>query len=142
MVFFRKNSERLGQTYKKGIPIEVIPMAYVPIKRRIEDQFGGVAEIRMARAKAVSVSSIDKISLSIDNLIKYYYLKGPVITDNGNFLLDWHFPFDMEKSWDTIHTEVKLIPGVVEVGLFVNMAHKAYFGMNDGTVKEQVLDVV
>ncbi|KAF7995079.1 hypothetical protein HCN44_004551 [Aphidius gifuensis] len=116
---YSKNSEKLGQHYKKGIPIEVVPMAYVPIKRKVEDNFGGVAEIRMARAKA-----------------------GPVITDNGNFILDWDFPFDLEKSWEEIHTEIKLIPGVIEIGLFVNMAHKAYFGMNDGTVKEQLINNV
>lgn len=51
---YTKNSERLGQQYKKGIPIEVIPMAYVPIKKKIENNYGGVAQIRMAVAKAVS----------------------------------------------------------------------------------------
>lgn len=30
-----------------------------------------------------------------------------------------------------------LIPGVVETGIFVKMAKKAFFGMADGTVKEQ-----
>jgi ribose 5-phosphate isomerase len=29
------------------------------------------------------------------------------------------------------------IPGVVENGLFVGMARKAYFGMSDGTVMER-----
>ncbi|KAK0095537.1 hypothetical protein PV326_008041 [Microctonus aethiopoides] len=110
---YTKNSERLGQQYKKGIPIEVIPMAYVPIKKKIEDKYDGVAKIRMAVAKA-----------------------GPVVTDNGNFILDWHFPFDIDKSWKTISEELKYIPGVVETGLFVNMANKAYFGMADGSVKE------
>ncbi|KAK0080407.1 hypothetical protein PV325_013986 [Microctonus aethiopoides] len=110
---YTKNSERLGQQYKKGIPIEVIPMAYVPIKKKIEDKYDGVAKIRMAVAKA-----------------------GPVVTDNGNFILDWHFPFDIDKSWRTISEELKYIPGVVETGLFVNMANKAYFGMADGSVKE------
>ncbi|KAK0161469.1 hypothetical protein PV327_009936 [Microctonus hyperodae] len=111
---YTKNSERLGQQYKKGIPIEVIPMAYVPIKKKIEDKYDGVAKIRMAVAKA-----------------------GPVVTDNGNFILDWHFPFDIEKSWKSISEDLKYIPGVVETGLFVNMANKAYFGMADGSVKEQ-----
>uniref|UniRef100_A0A0C9QG61 ribose-5-phosphate isomerase n=2 Tax=Fopius arisanus TaxID=64838 RepID=A0A0C9QG61_9HYME len=114
---YTKNSERLGQQYKKGIPIEVIPMAYVPIQRKIEDNYGGLAKIRMAIAKA-----------------------GPVVTDNGNFILDWHFPDDLEKSWKVINSEIKMIPGVVETGLFINMAKKAYFGMADGTVTEQSLD--
>lgn len=61
------------------------------------------------------------------------------MTDNGNFILDWHFPFDIDQSWSKISTELKYIPGVVEIGLFVNMASKAYFGMPDGSVKEQSL---
>ena len=31
IVDFRKNSEKLGTNWKKGIPIEVIPMAYLPV---------------------------------------------------------------------------------------------------------------
>ncbi|XP_034945232.1 ribose-5-phosphate isomerase [Chelonus insularis] len=114
---YTKNSDRLGQQYKKGIPIEVIPMAYVPIKKKIEENYGGVAKVRMAVAKA-----------------------GPVVTDNGNFILDWHFPFELEKSWEKVNTEIISMPGVVEIGLFVNMAKKAYFGMADGGVKEQTLN--
>lgn len=30
-----------------------------------------------------------------------------------------------------------MIPGVIETGLFINMAEKAFFGMPDGSVKEQ-----
>jgi len=52
---FRKNSIKLGEQYKKGIPIEVVPMAYIPIKRKIEAEFGGIVKIRMAVAKAVNI---------------------------------------------------------------------------------------
>ncbi|EFN73192.1 Ribose-5-phosphate isomerase [Camponotus floridanus] len=110
---YTKNSQKLGEQYKKGIPIEVIPMAYVPIQDRIERIYGGSAKIRMALAKV-----------------------GPVITDNGNFLLDWHFPQDI-TNWVKVNQEISLIPGVIETGLFINMAEKAFFGMPDGSVKEQ-----
>ncbi|CAL1685838.1 unnamed protein product [Lasius platythorax] len=110
---YTKNSQKLGEQYKKGIPIEVVPMAYVPIQHRIEKTYGGTAKIRMAVAKA-----------------------GPVVTDNGNFILDWHFPQDL-TNWNKINEEISLIPGVVETGLFINMAEKAFFGMPDGSVKEQ-----
>ncbi|KAK2577839.1 hypothetical protein KPH14_001104 [Odynerus spinipes] len=111
---YTKNSEKLGQQYKKGIPIEVVPMAYVPIQRKIEDSYGGDVKIRMAVAKA-----------------------GPVVTDNGNFILDWHFPDDL-NNWNKINEDISLIPGVVETGLFIKMAKKAYFGMADGSIKEQL----
>ncbi|XP_032676158.1 ribose-5-phosphate isomerase [Odontomachus brunneus] len=110
---YTKNSQKLGDKYKKGIPIEVVPIAYVPIQRRIKTIYGGTANIRMALAKA-----------------------GPVVTDNGNFILDWKFPGDI-TDWSKVNKEISLIPGVVETGLFINMAKKAFFGMPDGSVKEQ-----
>ncbi|XP_072746359.1 ribose-5-phosphate isomerase [Anoplolepis gracilipes] len=110
---YMKNSQKLGEQYKKGIPIEVIPMAYVPIQHRIERTYGGTVKLRPGVAKA-----------------------GPVITDNGNFILDWHFPQGL-TNWNEINEEISLIPGVVETGLFINMAKKVFFGMPDGSVKEQ-----
>ncbi|XP_072263001.1 ribose-5-phosphate isomerase [Pyxicephalus adspersus] len=106
---YRKDSKNFGDQWKKGIPIEVLPMAYVPIIKSIQKQFGGVAELRMAVSKA-----------------------GPVVTDNGNFLLDWKF--DRVHDWNTINTAIKMIPGVVDTGLFINMAERVYFGMEDGSV--------
>lgn len=50
---YTKNSIKLGQQYKKGIPIEVIPMGYAPIKNKIQDIYSGSVKIRMAVAKAV-----------------------------------------------------------------------------------------
>lgn len=64
------------------------------------------------------------------------FLQGPVVTDNGNFILDWQFPNEI-RDWDKINREISLIPGVVEVGLFVKMAKKVYFGLADGNIKEQ-----
>ncbi|KAH0949068.1 hypothetical protein HN011_004702 [Eciton burchellii] len=114
---YTKNSQKFGEQYKKGIPIEVVPMAYVPIQNKIEETYGGTIKIRMALLKA-----------------------GPVITDNGNFILDWQFPENL-TDWNKINMEISLIPGVVETGLFINMAEKAFFGMLDGTVKEQISNI-
>ncbi|KAG2465970.1 RPIA isomerase, partial [Polypterus senegalus] len=82
-----KESKVLGEKWKKGIPIEVIPMAYVPVTRAITRQFGGTADLRMAVSKA-----------------------GPVVTDNGNFLIDWKF--DRIHNWTEVNTAIKLIPGL------------------------------
>ncbi|XP_030383080.1 ribose-5-phosphate isomerase [Scaptodrosophila lebanonensis] len=111
---YTKRSLRLGEQWCKGIPIEVTPIAHVPIKLKIEALFGGEATLRMALAKA-----------------------GPIITDSGNFLLDWRFVAKREFDWDEVNRALMMIPGVVETGLFVDNAHKCYFGMADGTVKVQ-----
>ncbi|XP_052351838.1 ribose-5-phosphate isomerase isoform X2 [Oncorhynchus keta] len=105
-----KDSSVLGQQWKKGVPVEVIPVAYVPVSRTIAKRFGGEAVLRMAVSKA-----------------------GPVVTDNSNFILDWKF--EHAHNWKEVNTAIKMIPGVVETGLFVGMAERVYFGMEDGSVR-------
>ncbi|CAG2066923.1 unnamed protein product [Timema podura] len=83
----RKESPHLGQRYTKGVPIEVLPLAYVPVQRKIEDLFGGRAELRMAKMKA-----------------------GPLVTDNGNFILDWKFPPAL-SDWRAVNQGISMIPG-------------------------------
>uniref|UniRef100_A0A8C3DZZ2 ribose-5-phosphate isomerase n=1 Tax=Corvus moneduloides TaxID=1196302 RepID=A0A8C3DZZ2_CORMO len=83
---YRKKSDNLGEQWKKGVPIEVIPMAYVPVTRALTKKFGGVVELRMAVNKA-----------------------GPVVTDNGNFILDWKF--DKVHEWREVNSAIKMIPG-------------------------------
>lgn len=107
---YTKDSSHLGQQWKKGVPIEVIPMAYIPIMRSIESKFGGKANLRMAKSKA-----------------------GPLVTDNGNFILDW--VFEPAQKWSSVNTSIKMIPGVVETGLFVDMANTIIFGTEDGQLK-------
>ncbi|XP_002138261.2 ribose-5-phosphate isomerase [Drosophila pseudoobscura] len=111
---YTKKSLHLGEQWCRGVPIEVAPMAQVPIKLQIEAMFGGEVVLRMAKVKA-----------------------GPIITDNGNFLLDWKFVGKREYNWDEVNRTITMIPGVLETGLFVDMAHKCYFGMADGSVKAQ-----
>ncbi|MGW5955487.1 ribose 5-phosphate isomerase A [Bacillus mycoides] len=59
---------------------------------------------------------------------------GPFITDNGNFIIDCIFPSKILNPNDT-NTELKMITGVVETGLFINMTSKAIIGTENG-IKE------
>ncbi|KAI9995010.1 hypothetical protein PInf_011895 [Phytophthora infestans] len=102
---YRKESKQLGEQWTQGVPVEVVPMAYVPLMNKMEQDFGGKSVLRMAKSKA-----------------------GPVVTDNGNFVLD------------TLCDRLKLLPGVVEVGLFCGMAEKAFFGQTDGSFTTRVAD--
>jgi len=112
---YRKNSKALGEQWKY-VPIEVVPFAWKQVKRRLEEELGGEAELRMAKAKA-----------------------GPVVTDNSMFLLDWYWGRQKEggRDWHSINNIIVNIPGVLETGLFVGMAEKAYFGQEDGAVREK-----
>uniref|UniRef100_A0A8C9GY48 ribose-5-phosphate isomerase n=1 Tax=Piliocolobus tephrosceles TaxID=591936 RepID=A0A8C9GY48_9PRIM len=62
---FRKDSKNLGDQWHKGIPIEVIPMAYVPVSRAVSQKFGGVVELRMAVNKA----RVGPVSFCIQTLV-------------------------------------------------------------------------
>ena len=55
---------------------------------------------------------------------------GPVITDNGNFILDARF----HRIEDPLDLEVELnnIPGVVENGIFADIADIVLVGTNEG----------
>jgi ribose 5-phosphate isomerase A len=51
---------------------------------------------------------------------------GPTITDNGNAVLDSYFGEISKPS--ELEVKVKMIPGVVETGLFVELTDMAYVG--------------
>lgn len=107
----RKNTGVLGKGWKKGIPIEVIPNAYNKIIKELT-ALGGAPKVRPgAPAKA-----------------------GPVITDNGNFIIDCDFGEIPAAKVADLNSKIKAMVGVVETGLFVGMAQKAYIGNADGTV--------
>lgn len=91
------------------VPIEVIPESSRMVIQTLEDM-GATPEIRMAERK-----------------------DGPIITDNGNFIIDAKF----EKIESPEHLEIDLntIPGVVENGIFSNMVDKVIIGTADG-IKE------
>ena len=87
-------------------------MAAKPVSNAIKKQFGGDPQLRMAKAKA-----------------------GPLVTDNGNFIIDW-LDFDKNANMDQLHQGLVNIPGVVETGIFTSgMAQAAYFGNEDGSVE-------
>jgi len=85
------------------LPVEVIPAALALAEKRI-GELGGTPRIRRAIRK-----------------------DGPVITENGNFILDITFqaaPEDLEL----LDVRLKKIPGLLETGLFLGMAQKALIG--------------
>ena len=58
---------------------------------------------------------------------------GPVITDNGNVIIDSNFGLIRKPT--ELELKLKSIPGVVETGLFTKLANIVYIGKPDSTEK-------
>ena len=116
---YRKDSEHLCQNWTKGIPIEVLPMACNAVRHHLAKKFNA------------KLSDL-KIRIGVEKA-------GPVITDNGNFVVDWKYDRTTagdktSSEWKALSDQIKLIPGVVETGIFAGMIQAAYFGQKDGSV--------
>lgn len=95
-----KLTKKLG--YNQPVPIEVLPFAWPTTMIKFRT-LGGKPVLRQAEKKL-----------------------GPVVTDNGNFLVDVEFgPIDHPKE---LNQTLKNIPGIVETGLFSELAHVVYVG--------------
>lgn len=70
----------------------------------------------------------------VDNICEQSEIRGgiqnPLITDNGNYILDCHFNGIQEP--EKVELQLNNIPGVVENGIFVNRADKVIIGTPDG----------
>ena len=60
---------------------------------------------------------------------------GPVVTDNGNYIIDADFGLIDDAA--ELDKRLKMIPGVLETGLFIGLADVVYLGKSDGVVKLQ-----
>ena len=104
---------RLGGTMP--VPLEVLPLAVPAVTRRIQ-QMSGSVELRVASGG------------------RGHY--GPIITDQGNMILDATFP--AIRNPKELESKLNILPGVVENGLFPEMAHLVLVGSShDGSVKRQ-----
>lgn len=104
----KKKVKLLGEN-NQSVPIEVLPFAISLAKRKIIDA-GGKPVVREGKGKL-----------------------GPVITDNGNAILDSYFGEVAKPS--ELEIKLKMIPGVVETGFFIGLTDIAYVG-TDGAVEK------
>lgn len=118
----RKESQYLGEKWKKGIPLEVA-------------QLGSRVVLEKLRKFSESVGG----STMPTKLREAVNKMGPVITDNGNFCVDFQIGDALKTSEihtaQSLETWLKTIPGILETGLFIRMANQAYFGQADGSVR-------
>lgn len=98
------------------LPVEVMPGAWRQVQQQLS-AMNGTAELRMAHRKA-----------------------GPVVTDQGNLVLDVRFEGGISDSVE-LERSINNIPGVLENGLFVNLADEVLVGeVNDGVAGVRRLD--
>ena len=99
------DERKLVETLSHPVPVAVLPAARSTVAARVE-ALGATPVLREAARK-----------------------DGPVVTDNGNLVLDCEFG---ELSGPTrLAAELAAVPGVVEHGLFVGVADEVHVGEAD-----------
>lgn len=99
---------RLGA--KMPLPVEVLPMAATPVMRALE-RMGARPELRMGLRK-----------------------DGPVVTDQGFWIVDAHFDGGIEDP-AALDAALLALPGVLDHGLFIARATDVLVGEPGGAVR-------
>lgn len=100
-----KRVERLGETFR--LPVEVVRFAWKDTRRRLSALLPDT-ELRMAGDQ-------------------------PYVTDEGHYILDAVIPPSADPG--DLAASLRSVVGVVEHGLFLDMAELALLGRDDGTVE-------
>jgi ribose 5-phosphate isomerase A len=101
-----KRVQRLGEGFL--LPVEVVRFAWRDTRRRLS----GLLPDPILRREGEQQT--------------------PYVTDEGHFILDCPLPSDVDV--ERLATELALLPGVVEHGLFLGLAERALLGRPDGGV--------
>jgi ribose 5-phosphate isomerase A len=96
----RKLVKNLG--FNHPVPVEVLPFAVSVVSAKIQ-RMKGKPRLRETSGKV-----------------------GPLVTDNGNFILD--VDFGQIDDPGRLNAQLKSIPGVVETGIFTDVADIVYVG--------------
>jgi ribose 5-phosphate isomerase A len=105
LLIIADHSKLVKQLGKFPLPLDVIPFGWKQVQRHIRETYHIETALRMN-----------------DNQ--------PFVTDHGNYVLDCSFQ-QIEHA-DVLTYELNAIPGVVDNGLFINMADLAVIGFPDG----------
>ncbi|MFB6206173.1 MAG: ribose-5-phosphate isomerase RpiA [Haloglomus sp.] len=104
------DESKLAAAVDRPVPVEVLPDATPTVRERVAE-LGGDPTLRAAERK-----------------------DGPVVTDNGNLVLDCAFGTVDDPS--ALARELDAVPGVVAHGLFCDLADEIHVGADDVSVHE------
>jgi ribose 5-phosphate isomerase A len=103
-----KKAKLLGEN-NQFVPVEVLPFA-LPIVKQTIVAMGAKPVVREGKGKL-----------------------GPTITDNGNVIIDVYFGEIVNPA--ELAVRVKMIPGVVETGFFIDLTDIVYVGSTNAVEK-------
>ena len=109
LIIIADQSKMVDHLGRFPLPVEVIPFGYKQVERKILSMNCSKVELRQKDNK-------------------------PFVTDHKHYILDCYFEKINDAAW--MNNTLNGIPGVVETGLFVNMATKIVVGYEDGRVEE------
>lgn len=109
LIIVADESKLVSRLGKFPLPVEVVPFAAEHTAQRICTLLDCTTTLRLQNNK-------------------------PYIIDNGNFIVDCAFPEFIANPIET-HQFLKTLTGVVETGLFINMAHIVVIGKSNGVKK-------
>jgi ribose 5-phosphate isomerase A len=112
MVVIADESKRVANLGRFPLPVEIVRFGWTATRRLVQEVLGSMdvdghgIEVRMGK-------------------------EGPLVTDEGHYILDLH----LGRIGDApaLAAGLNAVPGVVEHGLFIDMAHCAVIGRGDGT---------
>jgi len=108
LIIIVDDEKPVDQLGKFPLPVEVVP-------------FG--SELTIRRLRALGCEPVLRLQEDV-----------PFVTDNGNYTVDCHF--GRIENPAELHAAINAIVGVVDNGLFLDMASRVIIGRSDSTVTE------
>lgn len=100
---------KVSEKLNRPVPLEVLPFSLETVKNKIEEMEAR-CELRQSKKK-----------------------DGPIVTDNGNYILDADFGIIDDPN--SLSIELGQITGLIEHGIFPGLADRVLVGKNDEIVK-------
>lgn len=107
LVIIGDEKKYVPQLGKFPLPVETIPSGWKQVQKKINLMGCGNVELRKKESETF-------------------------VTENGHYILDCFFEKIVNPA--ALNVALHLIPGVVETGLFINMAHSVIIGYADGSI--------